>query len=56
MMQEIPDAVLDAIKDVVEWRRGGDEPSDVGVDDILADAIPTLDEWLVSRGLLPAED
>ena len=56
MMQEIPDAVLDAIKDVVEWRRGGDEPGDVGVDDILADAIPTLDEWLVSRGLLPAED
>jgi hypothetical protein len=53
-VMEIPDDVVVAIKAIAEWGRGGDEPDDVGIDDIIARAVPVLDEWCVARGLLPA--
>ena len=49
---EIPDAVVEAIKLIVTWARGEDDL----VDDILERAAPVLDNWCVERGLLPAYD
>lgn len=54
MTQEIPDPVVAAIRHVVQWSRGSDGPGEISIDDILSDAVPVLDEWLVARGLLPA--
>ena len=53
-VMEIPGDVVVAVKAIAEWGRGGDEPGDVGIDDIIARAVPVLDEWCVERGLLPA--
>jgi hypothetical protein len=55
VMTEIPDDIVAAIKDVVMWSRGCDDRSrgDITMDDILSDAVPRLDQWLVTHGLLP---
>jgi hypothetical protein len=50
MRLEIPDDTIEAIKTVVMWSRSCDGP-----DDILEDAIPRLNKWLVASGLLPPE-
>jgi len=49
-MLEVPDDVIEAVKSIVTWSRSCNDP-----DGILADDIPVLAEWLVARGLLPAD-
>jgi hypothetical protein len=53
MTLEIPDPVLEVIKDVVLWSRGSNGHGEVSLDDVLC-GMPLLDEWCVARGLLPA--
>jgi hypothetical protein len=48
MTREIPEEVMEAVKAVVEWSRGDDDP--LG---ILESDIPVLDNWLVELGVLP---
>jgi hypothetical protein len=50
---EISADVLTAIKTIVAWSCGGDNPGDVSIDDVLSYATPVLDEFCVRQGLLP---
>jgi hypothetical protein len=52
MTLEIPEAVLEVIKDVVRWSRGSNGHGEVSQSDVLLGA-PILDDWCVARGLLP---
>lgn len=51
MTMEVPKDVLVAIVRVVEWRRGGDTPSDVNIMEMI-EHVGVLDEWLVGLGVL----
>jgi hypothetical protein len=52
---EIPEDVLTALKGIVAWSEYSGDGND-SVDEVLADHIPAVAEWLRELGLIEARD